>query len=391
MKLLELRVRDFRSLVDVQLPLRGLNVMIGPNGAGKTALLETIQLLQHSSQQQMSSFIVDHGGIDSLINRGNGGHRPNQISIELLVDVENPQRSAEPMVYTVELLSLQRSPAKGMERLEWQRDPAASLPLRYIDAQGERVRYFDPETKRLNEPDWQLRANELALAQMPKGKLFQEPEAFRDLLASAVYQSFLDVSPRSPVRLPQALTPGMRPGLNGEGLYSALFNMRSKARDVYERILALLEQAFPGFQRIEFDVVGTGQVTLMWLERYSKQPLYPNQLSEGTLRFLWLATSLLSPAIPPILMLDEPEVSLHPELLMLLAALLEEASLNSQIVVATHAPDLIRWLRPEQVLVVDKADGASSFTWADTLQLDEWLKEYTLDDLWLMGNLGGRP
>lgn len=390
MNLLELRVRDFRSLVDVNVPLRGLNVMIGPNGAGKTALLETIQLLQRGSQQQLDEFIVEHGGIDALIHRGNGGRRPNRTAIELLVDVANPQRSAEPMVYTVELLSLQRSPAKGMERLEWQilRDPP---PLRYIDAQGERVRYFDPETKHLQEPDWQLRANELALAQMPKGKLFQEPEAFRDLLASAVYQSFLDVSPRSPVRLPQALTTGMRPGPNGEGLYSALFNLRSKAPDIYERILALLEQAFPGFERIEFDVVGAGQVTLMWLERSSKQPLYPNQLSEGTLRFLWLITSLLSPAIPPLLMVDEPEVSLHPELLMLLAAVLQDAAANSQILVATHSPDLIRWLRPEQVLVMDKIDGATSVTWADSLNLAAWLEEYTLRDLWLMGTLGGRP
>lgn len=390
MKLLELRVRDFRSLVDINVPLRSLNVMIGPNGAGKTTLLETIQLLQRGSQQQLDEFIVEHGGIDALINRGNGGRRPNRTAIELLVDVANPQRSAEPMVYTVELLSLQRSPAKGMERLEWQilRDPP---PLRYIDAQGERVRYFDPETKHLLEPDWQLRANELALAQMPKNKLFQEPETFRDLLASAVYQSFLDVSPRSPVRLPQALTTTMRPGPNGEGLYSALFNLRSKAGDTYERILALLQQAFPGFERIEFDVVGAGQVTLMWLERSSRQPLYPNQLSEGTLRFLWLVTSLLSPAIPPLLMLDEPEVSLHPELLMLLAAVLQDAAATSQVLVATHSPDLIRWLRPEQVLVADKTEGASSFTWADTLRLDEWLKEYTLDDLWLMGTLGGRP
>lgn len=390
MRLLELHVRDFRSLIDVKLPLRDLNVIIGPNGAGKTALLETIQLLQRGSQQQLEDFILTQGGIDALINRGNGGRRPNRTTIELLVDVENPQRSAEPMVYTVELASLQHSPAKGAERLEWQIQPDPP-PLRYIDAQGERVRYFDPQTKRLEAPDWQLRPNELALAQMTKGKLFQEPEALRDLLANAVYQSFLDVSPRSPVRLPQALTTTIRPGPNGEGLYSALFNLRSKAPDTYARILALLEQAFPGFQRIEFDVVGAGQVTLMWLERSSRQPLYPNQLSEGTLRFLWLITSLLSPAIPPILMLDEPEVSLHPELLMLLAAVLQDAAANSQIMVATHSPELIRWLQPEQVLVADKTDGASNFTWADTLRLDEWLKEYTLDDLWLMGTLGGRP
>ena len=279
-------------------------------------------MLQRGSQLQLGDFVAEHGGIDSIINRGRDGRRSAKMSIELLVDVES-QRSDKPMVYTVEMLSLQHSPALGIERLEWQiySDPP---PLRYIDAQGERVRYFDPETKRLKEPNWAYRANELALAQVPK--MYQEPEALRNLLASAVYQSFLDVSPRSAVRLPQPLTPGVRPGPNGEGLYSALFNLRSKAPDIYERILALLEQGFPGFQRIEFDVVGAGQVTLMWLDRYSKQPLYPNQLSEGTLRFLWLATSLLSPAIPPILLLDEPEISLHPELLMVLAAVLEDAA-----------------------------------------------------------------
>ena len=95
--------------------------------------------------------------------------------------------------------------------------------------------------------------------------------------------------------------------------------------------------------------------------------------------------------MPAVLLLDEPEVSLHPELLKLLAALLQDASARSQIVVATHSPDLIRWLEPEEVLIADKEDGATSFTWADDLDLQEWLAEYTLRDLWLMGNLGGRP
>ncbi|MBN1815560.1 MAG: AAA family ATPase, partial [Anaerolineae bacterium] len=94
---------------------------------------------------------------------------------------------------------------------------------------------------------------------------------------------------------------------------------------------------------------------------------------------------------PPVLLIDEPEVSLHPELLKLLAALLQDASASSRIVVATHSPDLIRWLEPSEVLVADKEEGVTRFTRADELNLDEWLAEYTLRDLWLMGNLGGRP
>jgi predicted ATPase len=120
-------------------------------------------------------------------------------------------------------------------------------------------------------------------------------------------------------------------------------------------------------------------------------PLYPNQLSEGTLRFLWLITTLLAPPPPAVMLLDEPEVSLHPELLKLLAAVLQDASARSQVVVATHSPDLIRWLRPEEVLIGDKEEGRTRFTWADALDLEEWLADYTLRDLWLMGTLGGRP
>lgn len=90
-----------------------------------------------------------------------------------------------------------------------------------------------------------------------------------------------------------------------------------------------------------------------------------------------------------LLLIDEPETSLHPELLRILALLLQETALETQVVVATHSSDLIGWLQPDEVLIADKEDGQTRFTWADTLNLAEWLAEYTLRDLWLMGHLGG--
>ena len=90
-------------------------------------------------------------------------------------------------------------------------------------------------------------------------------------------------------------------------------------------------------------------------------------------------------------MIDEPEVSLHPELLNLLAELLREASQRSQIIVATHSDRLVRFLRPEEVVVVDlDEDGLAKMTWADKLDLEKWLGEYGLDEVWRMGRLGGR-
>jgi predicted ATPase len=109
------------------------------------------------------------------------------------------------------------------------------------------------------------------------------------------------------------------------------------------------------------------------------------------LRFLWLATLLESPGLTALTLLDEPEVSLHPELLSLLAGLLREAAQRTQLIVATHSDRLIRFLKPSEVVVVDQTeDGMASLTWADRLDLGEWLHDYTLDELWDKGRIGAR-
>jgi predicted ATPase len=116
-----------------------------------------------------------------------------------------------------------------------------------------------------------------------------------------------------------------------------------------------------------------------------------HQLCEGTLRFLWLATLLQSPGLTALTLLDEPEVSLHPELLSLLADLLREASTRTQLIVATHSDRLIRFLKPEEIVLMDSTeDGMSTLTWANELDLDKWLKDYSLDELWSNGRLGAR-
>ena len=109
------------------------------------------------------------------------------------------------------------------------------------------------------------------------------------------------------------------------------------------------------------------------------------------MRFLWLAALLQSPGLTALTLIDEPEVSLHPELLSLMADQLREASNRSQIVVATHSDALIRFLEPKEIVVCDSDDeGMTTLTRADELDLDDWLKDYSLDELWRNGRLGAR-
>ncbi len=387
MKFIELAITGYRSLVDVTLPLHPLTVMIGPNGSGKTSLLDVFLLLREATQENLASAIERRGGLNVLLPRLPDA--PDRLKVALQVDAEST-RSQEPMCYRFELAPRKIGYTIPFERLEWGTDPHAAQPSYHIDVHDDDVRYSAPEEAGFVHPTWDYKYSELALAQVPR--MHREPEALRAALARTRYFSYLDVGRRSVVRLPQPLTPADSPGPNGESLYSALYNLRALHRTtVYGRIEETLQQAFPDFAALEFPVVGAGQVTMAWYQSGLSGPLYPSELSEGTLRFLWLVTVLLTPKPPPVTLIDEPEVSLHPELLKLLAALLQDASSRGLVVVATHSADLVRWLQPDEVLVLDKTDGRTTCTWADTMNLDEWLKEYTLADLWLMGIVGGRP
>ena len=132
-------------------------------------------------------------------------------------------------------------------------------------------------------------------------------------------------------------------------------------------------------------------LTVTWKDRNFQKPLYLNELSEGTLRFLWLVSLLQSPVLPAVTMIDEPEVSLHPELLAILADVVRGAAKRTQLIVATHSDRLIRYMEPSEVAVMDiSEDGFTQAAWADSLDLDAWLRDYSMDEVWRMGRMGGR-
>jgi predicted ATPase len=376
-----LSIRGFRRLYDVQLELRPLSVMIGANGTGKTSVLEVLSLLASSAQGKLSESITDLSGLQSVLTYDRAK------SLQLGISMTVPQY--EPLDYRL-CLKPQGVAYVIEEEFLTQKRQLQLPPFKHIDSRGPDVKYFEADKKKLVQPNWEHKPLETSLSQVPK--MFREPEDFRNRLASSTFYHVLNVDPRSPVRLPQPMRPATLPGRNGEELVSCLFYLRETERDRFEAVEDSLRAAFPRFQRLDFPPVAAGTLALAWREDGFSQPLYLHQLSEGTLRFLWLATLLQSPGLTALTLLDEPEVSLHPDLLNLLADLLREASSRTQLVVATHSDRLIRFLQPKEVLLLDSNDdGMSTLTWADQLDLDAWLKDYSLDELWSNGRLGARP
>ena len=376
----QLAVQGFRRLNDVRLSLRPLSVMIGANGTGKTSVLDVLALLASSAQARLSSSLSDLAGLANILTY----ERAEELGLQITMQVPGH----EPLQYSLCLRPQGLAHVIREEQLSQKRKPHPT-PFLHINSFERDVRYYDPDKKKLLPPSWEHNSLETSLAQVPK--MFQEPEDFRRRLASSTFYHVLNVDPRSPVRLPQSMGPAELPGKNGEDLVSCLFYLRETNRNRFEAIEDSLRAAFPRFERLDFPPVAAGTLALAWRERGFSKPLYTHQLSEGTLRFLWLTTLLQSPGLTALTLLDEPEVSLHPELLSLLADQLREASQRTQIIVATHSDTLIRFLKPEEVVVLDSADdGMTKLTRADELDLDQWLEDYSLDELWRNGRLGAR-
>ena len=375
-----IKIDGFRRLYDVDLRIKPLMVLIGANGVGKTSLLDVLSLLSASAEGRLNRGLSELGGVVSVLTRAHAD------AVSLLVDMKVPGH--EPLEYDLSLSQKGNGYSITREVLSQRREGYAE-PFKHVDSRDGDIKYFQIEESRLLRPDWEHDPRETSLSQVPK--MFRQPEELRRILGSATQYHVLNVGSRAPVKLPQQMKPAVLPGADGEELVSYLYYLRESDRDRFESIHDSLAAAFPAFEGLNFPPVAAGMLAMTWKDKNFAKPLYMNELSEGTLRFLWLASLLQSPGLSTITMIDEPEVSLHPELLSLLADLMREASKRTQLIVATHSDRLIRFLRSEEVVVMDIGeDGFATATRADQMDLNEWLADYSLDEVWRMGRMGGR-
>ncbi|MFZ5829975.1 MAG: AAA family ATPase, partial [Planctomycetota bacterium] len=361
---------------------RPLNVLVGANGSGKTSLLEVFSLLAASADGRLNAKLRDLGGFSSVVTQGQT--KPLEIGVDWRADDGETcryeiARSVSGVGYRVHFEKL------GKLKPDGALSGFAEFPS---------VGVTDPTELVLGGTQPNQQESQLSQVLVPATfagvprleRTWALIHAFRNALLSCSRYASPDVGLSSPIRLPQQLRPADLPGENGEDLIACLYGMREVAPDAYASLEDSLRAAFPGFVRLEFPSVAAGMLAMLWRDERFAQPLYMNQLSEGTLRFLWLSALLHSPRLPKLVLIDEPEVSLHPELLRLLAELMRAAADRSQLIVATHSDRLVRFLDPGEVAAMDlDEEGMVTAQRADELDLEEWLNEYSLDELWQMG------
>ena len=181
---------------------------------------------------------------------------------------------------------------------------------------------------------------------------------------------------------------------DGANLAAFLRVLHNEHPNVYEKIRDTIRLATPFFDDFRFrprPSKGDKMVQLEWTQKDSDYPFHASQLSDGTLRFIALTTALLQPNPPATILVDEPELGLHPYALNLFAGLVKKAATRTQVIVSTQSAPLLDNFEAEDIIVVERKEGASTFERLSSDKLEEWLKDYSLGELWQKNVIGGRP
>ncbi|MDE0224416.1 MAG: AAA family ATPase [Gammaproteobacteria bacterium] len=206
---------------------------------------------------------------------------------------------------------------------------------------------------------------------------------------------FHDTSSSSPIKKTADLHDNRRLRPDGSNLAAFLYLLRKKHEGAYTQIRNTIRLTAPFFEDFSMEPLELNEdkIRLEWRHVGSDAYFDASSLSDGSLRFITLATLLLQPASlrPPVVLLDEPELGLHPFAITLLASMLKHAAVESQIIVATQSPVLLDHFDPEDVIVADRVNGATKLNRLGDDKLRSWLDDYSLGELWEKNELGGRP
>ena len=375
-----------------EIGLRPLNVLIGPNGSGKSNLLEAISLLA-AVPGELPKPVREGGGVREWMWKGEGADDHARVAVVLnrgAVTVDGLPH--EPIRYRLdfrEIGSTFQIADERVENAEATGDGAAKpffffgyengQPMLSVHGQGEKRRTLKREDI---DPTLSI------LAQRKDSDAYPEVTQVGKLFGACLLYRQWFFGPESPVRLSCPID------VRTDRLDMKLANLPArlavlkKNQAVKKQILDALHQLSHSFTDLEVVPEG-GQLRLFLIEPGREVPA--SRLSDGTLRLLCLLAILLDPAPPPVIAIEEPELGLHPDMMSLLARLLKTASERTQLFVTTHSDALVSALSdtPESVLVCERHGGRSVVQRLSATELEPFLKEFRLGQLWLRGDLGG--
>ena len=374
--------------------LQPLNVLIGPNASGKTNFIEVLELLR-AAPTDFAAAIRDGGGAEEWLWKGDYLPDPATIEVETVPSVITVPPIPHRLRYRLSFTTIGLRVNITDEAVEEVTQPGVEPYFYYMFQQEHpviniRVRTPDKQTEE-RKLQWDERSlDQSVLSQRKDRDLY--PELYWLGSKFLIIQTFREwtFGRYNALRQPQRadlleywLLPGSR------NLALVLNQIEHKSGPIFNEHL---KRFFPRFERMSTSI-SEGTVQFYLHESGFSTPIPATRLSDGTLRFIALLATLLSPSPPSLVCIEEPELGLHPDAVALLADLLVEASQRMQLVVTTHSDALVSALtnQPAAIVACERPGAGTVLRRLDPEKLASWLDDYLLGDLWRMGELGANP
>jgi predicted ATPase len=399
----QIHIRNYKSLRDVTLALRAFNVLIGPNNAGKSNVFDCLHLLSELTRSQQGEPVQSRGGFSSIVWNG---EIKNSIGIELSGHEPSfPDQQGDRYRFKYE-----KHLAGGPTHFQVTSERFSVNPLDYTGA-------ISPIERDLSEARPQGRVlleypveQNMTRATDPSGRVlyggvygsglssylsaFADPTRF-PLLGNFAVQvkdwAFYNFVP-SLMGRPLQARKDLRLQEYGENLGAVLHSHHAEFGPNFREMEEWLQRAMPEITELLSGLTEQGQTYAQIKEKGLKVRIPSWAMSDGTVRFLAHLLVVLGASPPPLICFEEPENFIHPHSLELLAHVLKKASTRSQILLTTHSPYLLNFLQPEDVIIVEKHEGATEASRPkEAGAIKEALKTLGLGEMWYAGTLGGTP
>lgn len=360
-KLTSITIKGYKSIKEQTLAISGLNVLIGQNGAGKSNFISLFEFLKDVIEGKLQPLVQKAGGADELLYYGSRTTK----SIEIELDFK-------PNLYHLSL------------------KPTSKDSL-FIDSES--CGYWRDIGVHAGTPYWDVvtRSKEESLLGTRKRTHVQD-YVYDTLKEWRVYH-FQDTSDTAGMKKYSSIADSEFLFDDASNLAAYLYFLRQSETGYYQRIVKTVQLVIPFFKDFVLrpNPLNPEIIRLEWQDRYSDKIFSASSLSDGSLRFICMSTLLLQKNLPSLIILDEPELGLHPSAIAVLGGLLKKASVRTQVIISTQSVGLINEFDANNVVVVDREGAASVFRRLDNKELGDWLDRYSLGDIWEKNIIGGTP
>ncbi len=370
MGIASIKIQNFKSIREADIELGKLNILIGANGAGKSNFIGFFKFLKNLYDENLSFYVRKNGGAEDFLYFGS--KKSKFLSGEVILNNSFKSQfhfKLEPdingnFIFSDDRFNLNNDNFKVDK---W-------VDLRFVGHTS-------------------ISGSTESILKARLGMLNNQYEDIKAFFSTIKPFHLNDTSFEARIKQPASSTDYSYLREDASNIAAFLYRLQEASPKNFKLIERVVQSVAPFLDKfiLKPDEINNQQIFLRWLEKGSDKLFAAHNLSDGTLRFICLATLLLQPELPEIIIIDEPELGLHPFAISKLAGLLRIASHKSQLIVSTQSVNLVNEFSADDIIVVDRKDNQSVFTRQSEENLKHWLEDYSLGELWEKNVIGGRP